>query len=150
MNRSPIPVWHQAVEEYNPKVLDKILDTNCTFYSPILFKPQQGKRLVKMYLLSAFEMFKEAGNFRYVKEIEQGNTSVLEFIATIEGIEIDGIDMITWNEDGLITAFKVMIRPLKAIDMIKNKMAEKLSQLSAVDKLKIRGGLILDKLKLKV
>jgi len=147
MNTSPIGAWHSAVLDYNPNVLDDILDANCTFFSPVIFKPQQGKRLVKMYLETAFELFKEAGDFEYIKEVENRNCAVLEFNATLDGIVIDGIDMITWNEHGLVTEFKVMVRPIKAVEMIKNKMAEKLNQLSTAQKLKFKAGILFDKIK---
>lgn len=124
-----------------------MIDDNCVFYSPIVFKPQEGKRLTIMYLTAAFQMFSQAEYFKYIKEIVQGQTAMLEFNAEIDGVLLDGIDLIIWNEQGLITEFKVMVRPLKAIDLIKEKMLEQLSSMSAFDKLKLKGGMIWDKLK---
>lgn len=85
-------------------------------------------------------MFSDAESFQYVKEIQDKNEAVLEFNSVVDGIVIDGIDMITWNEEGLITEFKVMIRPLKAIEKIREKMLEHLESLSTLDKLKMKAG----------
>jgi hypothetical protein len=146
MNKSPVTEWHQAVESMDPSILRRILAKECIFYSPILFKPQKGKALTKMYLMAAFRMFEAAGDFRYVKTVEQGDCAVLEFNATIDGIIVDGIDMLTWDKNGKITEFKVMLRPFKAIEMVGNKMKEQLENLSALDKLKVKASGWLERL----
>lgn len=89
------------------------------------------------YLLSAAKMFEETG-FHYVKEVVNNGDAVLEFNANIDGIEIDGVDIISWNVDGKITAFKVMLRPLKAIEKVGEKMKVQLENLSLLDKLKLK------------
>lgn len=89
------------------------------------------------YLLSAANMFEGTG-FHYVKELVGENEAVLEFNATIDGIEIDGVDIITWNEDGKITEFKVMLRPFKAIEKVGEKMKANLESMSLWDKLKLK------------
>lgn len=127
--------------------LDQVIDKHCVFHSPIVFKPQEGKRLTIMYLTAAFQMFKEADYFKYINEIVQDQQAMLEFNAEVDGILIDGVDIITWNEIGLITEFKVMVRPLKGIDLIKEKMLAQLGNMSTLDKLKLKGGVLLDKLK---
>ncbi|MEO9967123.1 MAG: nuclear transport factor 2 family protein [Reichenbachiella sp.] len=147
MNSSPLEKWHQMVSDLDASRIEDLIDEHCIFYSPIVFKPQEGKRLTVMYLTAAYKMFSEANDFRYVKEIVQGHEAVLEFNAEVDGILIDGIDMITWNNTGKIIAFKVMIRPLKAIDKIKEKMFEQLSQMTTFQKLKLKGGMIWDKFK---
>lgn len=147
MNKSPLATWHEMLASMDIGKLGDIIAADCVFHSPIVFKPQEGKRLTMMYLTSAFQMFKEAEYFKYVKEIEQHQNAMLEFNAEIDGILIDGIDLITWNDEGKITEFKVMVRPLKAIDLIKEKMLAQLTNMSTVDKLKLKGGMIWDKLK---
>lgn len=147
MNKSPLPQWHRIIDEKNDGLIDQLIDKQCVFYSPIVFKPQEGKRLTVMYLTAAFRMFSEAAHFRYVKELVDGQTAMLEFEAEIEGIQVNGIDLITWNDEGLITEFKVMIRPLKAIDLVKQKMLDLLSQMGTFQKLKLKGGVFWDKLK---
>lgn len=147
MNKSPLDQWHQMLDAMDITQLDQVIDRQCVFHSPIVFKPQEGKRLTIMYLSAAFQMFKEADYFKYIKEIVQGQQAMLEFNAEIDGILVDGVDIITWNDDGLITEFKVMVRPLKGIDLIKEKMLAQLSNMSTFDKLKLKGGVLLDKLK---
>lgn len=139
--------WHKMIEAQDMSQLDRLVDDNCVFYSPIVFKPQEGKRLTIMYLTAAFQMFCEATYFKYIKEIEQDQNAMLEFNAEIDGILIDGIDLITWNDKGKIIEFKVMIRPLKAIDSVKTKMLAQLSEMSTFQKLKLKGGVIWDKLR---
>lgn len=128
---SPIPQWHQAVAAKDPKALDALLDPKCVFYSPIVFAPQKGKSLTKMYLSAAMRVFEAAGDFHYIKEVEQGNNAILEFNSTIDGVIIDGIDMITWNDEGKITEFKVMLRPFRAIEKMGEKMKAELENQSA-------------------
>ena len=129
MDISPIATWHKVVEQKDFELLESLIDQHCVFYSPIVFKPQEGKRLTSMYLSAAFEMFKEANSFNYVKEIAENQMAVLEFESEIDGIVINGIDMITWNDKGLITEFKVMIRPYKALNMINDQMTAMLDKL---------------------
>ncbi|MEP0985811.1 nuclear transport factor 2 family protein [Ekhidna sp.] len=129
--------WHKVVKHGDAKLLKSILNKEAVFYSPILFKPQKGRKLVMAYLLSAAKMFNDA-NFHYVKEVVNQKEAVLEFNAEIDGIQIDGVDIITWNEQGLITEFKVMIRPLKAIEKVGEKMKSHLEDMTLWDKLKLK------------
>ncbi|MGL1887644.1 MAG: hypothetical protein OCD76_14100 [Reichenbachiella sp.] len=147
MDNSPILKWHAAVSQLDESGVADLIDKSCVFYSPVVFKPQEGKRLTVMYLLAAFNVFKEASSFVYIKEIKDSQQAVLEFEATIDGVVINGIDMITWNEAGLITEFKVMVRPLQGIDKLKEKMFEQISNMGILDKLKFQAGNLLDKLK---
>jgi len=134
---SPISSWHKVVELHDEKLLKSILHKEATFYSPILFKPQKGRGLVLAYLLSASKMFQGTG-FHYVKELVSDQEAVLEFNAEIDGIQVDGVDIITWDVDGKITEFKVMLRPLKAIEKVGEKMKAHLESMSLWDKMKIK------------
>ncbi|WP_420581378.1 nuclear transport factor 2 family protein [Reichenbachiella sp.] len=147
MNNSPLTQWHEMLESKDISQLDQIIDAKCIFHSPIVFKPQEGKRLTLMYLTAAFQMFMEADYFKYIKEIVENQNAALEFNTEIDGILIDGIDLISWNEAGKITEFKVMIRPLKAIDFVKERMLSQLGRMTTFDKLKLKGGVLFDKLK---
>ncbi len=129
--------WHEVVKHGDAKLLKSMLHKEAIFYSPILFKPQKGRKIVMVYLLSAAKMF-ENTNFHYVKEIVGEREAILEFNAEIDGIIIDGVDIITWNEDDLITEFKVMIRPSKAIEKVGEKMLANLKEMSLWDKLKLK------------
>ena len=129
--------WHNVVKHHDKKLLKTMLDKDAVFYSPILFKPQKGRKMVMAYLLAAAKMFEHA-NFHYVKEVTSGREAVLEFNAEIDGLTIDGVDIITCNEEGLITEFKVMLRPLKAIEKVGEKMKAQLESMSLWDKLKLK------------
>lgn len=115
--------------DHDPKKLAAILSDDVVFYSPVVHTPQEGKDITMMYLMGAAAVL---GNddFKYVGEWLSANGAVLEFKTVIDGIEIDGIDMITWNEQGLITEFKVMVRPLKAMNMLHTNMKAMLESLA--------------------
>ncbi len=115
--------WHRIVEQLDMSGLSDILADEVVFHSPVLHTPQAGKALTIMYLSAAAGLLLN-GTFRYVREVVGPQDAVLEFMAEIDGITINGVDLIKWNADGKIIEFKVMIRPLKAIDTIRRKMAE--------------------------
>ena len=144
-----VKAWHAVFEEANPKKLEALLAKNAVFHSPLVFQPQPGRKLTSIYLLNAYKMFFANGNtsFTYVREIHSETDSMLEFTCEIEGILINGVDIIKWNEEGKIEEFKVMIRPNKAIEKVKEKMAALMSNLSTMEKLKMKAGMMTDKLK---
>lgn len=121
--------WHEVVRTRNPAMLNQILADDAVFHSPIVFRPQQGKDLVALYLTGAMQVIANE-TFRYVREVVDGRVAVLEFETEIDGVHVNGVDMITWNEQGLITDFKVMLRPLKAIMIVQQRMAELLERLA--------------------
>jgi hypothetical protein len=121
--------WHQVAEGGNAEALKELLDDNAVFHSPVVHTPQEGKAIVFMYLASAFQVFRDS-DFRYLREIVQGDTAVLEFAVTIDDIEINGVDMIKWNDAGKIIDFKVMVRPLKAVNMLHQQMKAMLESMS--------------------
>lgn len=133
--KNPIQDWHKLLKNGDVKSLGKLLHKDVIFYSPLLFKPQKGKSVTKMYLSAAFKMFENTG-FEYVKELVSDANAVLEFTATIDGIIVNGVDIISWNEEGLITEFKVMIRPFRAIEKVGERMKSELQNMSLIDKLK--------------
>ena len=61
--------------------------------------------------------------FRYLREVVGERDAALEFAVTLDGIEINGVDLIRWNNEGKITDFKVMVRPLKAVNTLHQLMA---------------------------
>lgn len=97
------------------------------FHSPVVHTPQRGKAVTTQYLAAALHVF---GNptFRYVREVAGSHDAVLEFQVEIDGIAVNGVDMMTWDDDGRIVDFKVMLRPLKAVNLIHQKMAEMLAR----------------------
>lgn len=121
--------WHEVVRTRNPATLNQILAEDAVFHSPIVFRPQQGRDLVALYLTGAMHVI-ATPDFRYIREVVDGRDAVLEFETVVDGVHVNGVDMITWNDQGLITDFKVMLRPLKAITVVHQKMAALLETLS--------------------
>jgi SnoaL-like domain len=114
--------WHRVVETRDTAGLNTLLAENVVFHSPVVHTPQVGKAITQRYLTAAFGvLFNES--FRYVREIVSDHDAALEFVVEIDGISVNGVDMITWDDDGRIVDFKVMLRPLKAINLIHQKMA---------------------------
>ena len=122
MTEHPIALWHRLVQERNPRGLDALLDVNAVFLSPVVHAPQRGKKLAAMYLAAAFQVFCNP-TFRYVREIVGSTDAMLEFETEIDGVLVNGVDIIKWNEAGQIVEFKVMLRPLKAINLVHQLMA---------------------------
>lgn len=124
--------WHQHVRGELPGGLDELLHDDCVFHSPVVFTPQVGKELTKLYLSAAGNTFSEGkagqtpgapgSKFRYTREVASGHDIVLEFETEMDGKYINGIDMMTFDEDGKITEFKVMVRPLQAVNLLHMKM----------------------------
>lgn len=127
MIESTIKAWHEMLETGDMSMLDELLAEDAVFYSPVVHTPQAGKDLVKLYLLAASQVLGGEG-FRYVREVMSGHDAVLEFENELEGIYINGVDMIRCDDSGKIVDFKVMIRPLKAINLLHAKMKAMLEQ----------------------
>lgn len=125
---NPISKWHQVVELRDYNLLKEILSENVIFYSPIIYTPQKGKSITLNYLVAASEVF-NSSNFKYTKEIINNKFASLEFKLTIDDTEINGIDLISWNEEGLITEFKVFIRPLQGVNLIHKLMQKMLDNI---------------------
>jgi len=127
---STLKNWHTFIETRNPKILDELLAEEVTFYSPVVWTPQEGKQITKLYLIAALEVFGgENSNFTYVRQVIDKNQFFLEFTTMIDGVTVNGIDMIEVNDEDKIISFKVMIRPLKAINKVHEKMGEMLEKL---------------------
>lgn len=122
MKTHPIETWHDLVKSRDVSGLDDLLAEDAIFLSPIVYTPQRGKALTKAYLSAAFEVFFNAG-FRYVREILGPTDAMLEFETQIDAVLVNGVDIIKWNDSGKIVEFKVMIRPLKAINLVHERMA---------------------------
>lgn len=116
-----IKAWHRIVEARDPRGLDALLAEDVVFLSPVVHTPQVGKRVTTGYLTAALHVLNN-GRFRYLGEWYGETSAVLEFETVVDGIVINGVDMITWNEAGRITEFKVMVRPLKAINLLHQLM----------------------------
>jgi hypothetical protein len=114
--------WHSLLESRDPRGLDALLTDDVVLHSPVVHTPIAGKAMVRMYLAAALQVFAN-DSFRYVREVVGDHDAVLEFETVIDGITVNGVDMIRWDASGRIVDFKVMVRPLKAINLIHQKMA---------------------------
>ncbi|MBY0621539.1 nuclear transport factor 2 family protein [Sphingomonas ursincola] len=123
-----IAAWHDYMHGgSDPEKLKAMLADDAVFHSPVVHTPQEGKAKVFAYLHAASHVL---GNdsFHYVREIVDGDTAVLEFALVLDGIAVNGVDMVRWNAEGKIEDFKVMVRPLKAINKVWEKMGEMLAR----------------------
>ena len=119
--------WHAYMEHgSDPALLADLLADDAVFHSPVVHTPQAGKAIVMAYLVAAAHVL---GNdtFHYVRELVDGDDMMLEFVTEIDGIAINGVDIIRFNEDGKISDFKVMVRPLKAINKVWEMMGNQLA-----------------------
>lgn len=123
-----VAAWHKLLKTKDAAGLDNLLADDVVFYSPVVHTPQVGKPITTLYLTAALYVFAN-DSFKYLREIISDNNAVLEFTTVIDGITVNGVDMITWGEDGRITEFKVMVRPLKAINLIHRMMGEMLGKM---------------------
>jgi ketosteroid isomerase-like protein len=125
MKINTIEKWHRVAETADMKALDELLSDDAVFHSPVMHAPQIGKALVRQYLGAAFFLFSQY-SFKYTREIISGNEAVLEFEVEMDGLYVNGVDIITSNDEGQITDFKVMLRPLKGIHLVQEKMLAQL------------------------
>ncbi len=123
-----VAVLHEVAESrMEPGALAELIAEDAVFHSPVMHTSQHGKPLVMQYLGAALMLFSQHG-FHYVRKIIDGENAVLEFVAEIDGVYVNGVDLIAFNAEGMIKDFKVMVRPLKAIEAVRAKM---LAQLEA-------------------
>ena len=137
MIKENIKKWHDHIKGEFSGGFDELLADDVIFYSPIVFSPQKGKDLTTLYLMAAGNTFGgdqskdgtlQESSFKYTKEVLDGNQAILEFETQIDGKYVNGVDIITFNDEGKISEFKVMIRPLQAVNIIHEKMQEMLKQ----------------------
>lgn len=136
--------WHACIGGRLEGGLDAVLHPDCVFLSPIVFTPQRGREITKLYLTAAGGTLAgsspsssedgisvgDGSGFRYVKQIRQGHHAMLEFETEIDGKYVNGVDIITCDDDALITEFKVMIRPLQAVNLVHAQMKAMLERLA--------------------
>ncbi|MFK7842676.1 MAG: nuclear transport factor 2 family protein [Sphingorhabdus sp.] len=128
--RNNLKVWHDHFEDKGGSGLPDQIADDAVFHSPVVHTPQSGKHRVVAYL-SAADLVLANDSFRYVREIvdETKNMAMLEFELELDGIQVNGVDIISWNDDGKIQDFKVMVRPLKAINKVWEEMGKMLEKM---------------------
>ena len=124
-----VGAWHRVVEAKDPALLDALLAEDCVFRSPAVHTPQEGKQTTTHYLASALVVL--GPTLTYQRQWYADDSAVLQFEAELDGpdgkrVTVDGIDMMTWGEDGRITEFAVMVRPVKALHTLMELMAAEL------------------------
>jgi hypothetical protein len=135
-----IEKWHAHLRGQLSGGLDELLADDVVFYSPIVYTPQEGKAITKLYLEAAGQTLPGesagpstggdgSGRFRYTKTVTSGDTAVLEFETTVEGKYVNGVDIMRCNDDGRIVEFRVMIRPLQAINLVHAQMKAMLERM---------------------
>ena len=122
--------WHRVMQAGNqPSDLAELIAEDAVFHSPVVHTPQVGRAKVIQYLAAAGQVLGSA-NFRYVRELVDGDEVLLEFIDELDGIKINGIDLMRFNAEGKIVDFKVMVRPLKAVNKLWELMGAQLQAAS--------------------
>lgn len=121
MTPAPIQQWHAYMDTLDAATLKDLLTEDVVFESPVVHTPQAGRPITMKYLLGAAAVLNNE-HFHYENEWYSPTGAVLEFVTVIDGIKVNGVDIIHWNEAGKIDHFKVMVRPLKAINMVHAKM----------------------------
>jgi hypothetical protein len=136
-----IEKWHDIMKGDSseaPNKLDDLLHDDVVFYSPVVYTPQKGKEITKLYLSAASGVFstekkgneeKKESKFKYIKEVVHGNHACLEFETEMNGVYVNGIDLITWDENDKIIEFKVLVRPLQAVNTLHQQMGQMLDKL---------------------
>jgi hypothetical protein len=126
-DRSVIDRWHSLVAARDLTGLDELLADEVVFQSPAVHSPQVGRVLTRRYLEAALKVLNNE-SFRYVGEWFAERSAVLEFETVIEGLQLNGVDLITWDAEGRIVHFKVMVRPIKALQALMPLMAAELQR----------------------
>ena len=123
--------WEQFLAGDLPDGLDELLADDVVFYSPVVFTPHRGKAVTTMYLQAAGQTLTGAGEqgFRYTKQVLGGDVAVLEFETSLDGKHVNGVDIIRCDSAGRIVEFRVMIRPLQAINAVHDAMRAMLASL---------------------
>ena len=126
--RDTIRDWHALVESRDMAGLDDLLADDVVFHSPVVHTPQVGKAITAKYLGAALHVLNNA-HFRYLREVVGERDAMLEFETELDGVRINGVDIIRWDDAGRITDFKVMVRPLKAINQVHQAMGAMLQRM---------------------
>ena len=120
--------WHEVMRSGDMESLFQLIHPDCIFLSPVVHTPQVGRDITFAYLSAATGVLSEG--FEYTREVVDGDHAVLEFTTTVNGVYVNGIDMITFRDDKIIE-FKVMVRPLKAVNEVHRQMGAMLEKLKA-------------------
>jgi hypothetical protein len=121
-----VRAWHAVVQSGDAGLLDDLLADDVVFRSPAVFKPQEGKAVTTRYLTSAMAVL--GPSLRYVGEWHGETSAVLEFEADLDGVYVQGVDMLRWNGEGKLVGFTVMVRPMRGLNKLVELMAQELAR----------------------
>ncbi len=117
--------WHAVVESRDPALLGSLLADDVVFWSPAVFAPQEGKELTLRYLSGALAVL--GPTLRYVSQWQDQASAVLEFEADLEGVYVQGVDVLRWNDQGKLVSFTVMVRPMRGLQRLTELMGRQLA-----------------------
>ena len=120
--------WHEVVESRDPSLLPGIIAEDAVFRSPAVHTPQEGRDLVAAYLAGALVVL--GPELTYHDEWARDHDAVLRFTTTVDGLQVEGVDLVTWDDDGQIVGFTVMIRPFRALEAVISGMRAELAKLA--------------------
>jgi hypothetical protein len=127
MSDQPAPLrrWHAVVESKDPALLDELLADEVVFRSPAVFAPQEGKALTASYLTAALTVL--GPSLCYVSQWHDEASAVLEFEADLDGIYVQGVDILRWGSAEKLVSFTVMVRPVRGLHKLIELMARQLA-----------------------
>ncbi len=123
MTEHPIDAWHRLIRQHDAQGLELLLDEEILIYSSLVHTPQRGRRIAMAYMKAAFDLVGAVNAFRYTREIIGPTDAAIEFEFDIDGVEINGVKLLRWNPAGHITEVKLMIRPLRAMEVVQARFA---------------------------
>lgn len=118
--------WHAVMDTRDPALLDDLIAEDCVFCSPAVHSPQAGRAITAKYLRAAMDVL-GGPDFRYTGDWRAEGSAVLEFETVVDGMAVNGVDIIAWGDDGRITSFKVMARPMRGLQALIPAMAAQLA-----------------------
>ena len=119
--------WHEIIASGDTRRLRSLLAPDCVFRSPVAYQPTPGADRTERVLAMAASVFQD---FRYHRQFVSGNDVGLEFSARVGSVELKGIDLIHFDDNGLITEFEVMVRPATGLQALGQEMARRLAERS--------------------
>jgi SnoaL-like domain len=121
---SSLKGWHEIIASGDARRLRSLLAPECVFRSPVAYQAYEGAERTELVLATAASVFED---FRYHRQFVEGNDVALEFSARVGKVELKGIDLIHFDDSGLITEFEVMVRPASGLQALGQEMARRLS-----------------------
>jgi len=129
MKADTLDEWHRIIAEKDVAALSAIVHPDAVFRSPMVYKPYHGRDTLVFVLSQVIEIFED---FTYHREMmsEDGRSAFLEFTTNVGDKSLKGLDLITFDEDGKITEFEVLIRPMSGLMALAEQMGKRMAGVS--------------------